>query len=632
MTSGGARAPLRLGEMAGPLTLIGVLGAGFGLAGACWVASAAAVLPGAPHPGFGGPVLRALVSATAAGSLDPLIGPAGSRLLFWIVIGCIVGPLLVVAVAGGLWLAVRGGGAGSARRAMAGRGEYRDMRGRGARKRAAQLRPSLGGPRGVSGDDTGLFLGRLGTERIYASEEDVLLEIAGPRSNKTSAVVVPAILSAPGPVIATSNKADYYILTVGPRAAVGQVFVLDPQRIAGVEQTWWINLLADIEGTADATELVQHFMQTVSGERSDPYFTQGAARLLVQLVMAAALTTGRSLRDVRRWLATRSDEPVGLLTAAGAEDLAHGLQGTLEAPGDQQGGLYETALTAISCLDSEPIARYVTPPATWRESPRIGRIKEFDPWQFVVGYSSDEHGPVARDTLFLLTQEGAGSAAPVVAAVVDRVLRVTSAAATARGGRVDPPVRPVLDEAANTCPIKNLPDLYSYYGSKSIQTMAFLQSYHQGTAIWGKAGMDKLWSAATIKLIGAGVQDAEFCEQVSRLIGDHDVPTYSNQRGRGGTSTTVSTRRERILPADQVAALPKTQAVLLSTGRRAGLIGLAPWYSERDADHITSYAAEAADQVRQSAIAALGPRNPLAQVLAAQDEGRGGPRWLSPPR
>jgi type IV secretory pathway TraG/TraD family ATPase VirD4 len=496
------------------------------------------------------------------------------------------------------------------------------MHGRGARKKAVQLRPSLAQQQSIAARDLGLRLGRLGSQDLYASEEDVLLEIAGPRSNKTSAVVVPAVLSAPGPVITTSNKVDVYTLTVGLRAELGRVFTLDPQRIAGSEQTWWWNPLAGIKDMSDAQYLVTHFSQTVGAgnERADPYFTKGAERLLGQLILAAALGgPDYSLRDVRLWLATRSEAPVQLLQAAGMPDIATGLQGTIEAPPDQRGGLYETALTAISCLESEAVARYVTPPSTWRDPPRVNRIEELDPWRFIVGYEHDATGnPVPRDTLYLLTREGAGTGAPIVAALVDQLLRTTAAAATARGGRVDPPVRAVLDEAANICPIRNLPDLYSYFGSMSIQVTTFLQNYQQGVAIWGRTGMDKLWSAATVKLIGAGVHDPEFCEHVSRLIGPHDVPTWSHQHGRGGSSSTWSTRRDQIMSAADIAALSKTCAILISAGRRPGLIRLLPWYTEPDADTITLNAAEASAEVRQAAIAALGPANPLAQVLARQ--------------
>jgi type IV secretion system protein VirD4 len=75
------------------------------------------------------------------------------------------------------------------------------------------------------------------------------------------------------------------------------------------------------------------------------------------------------------------------------------------------------------------------------------------------------------------------------------------------------------------------------------------------------------------------------------------------------------------MSAADIAALPKTDAVLISTGRKPK-IRMLPWYTERDTAAITSYAAEAADAVRSAAIAAQGPDNPLArQLLAEQQRG-----------
>ena len=88
-------------------------------------------------------------------------------------------------------------------------------------------------------------------------------------------------------------------------------------------------------------------------------------------------------------------------------------------------------------------------------------------------------------TLHLLSKEGAGTAAPVVAALVDRLLEVAELTAQAAGGRLDPPVVAVLDEAANICPIPTLPQLYSHYGSRGIQVITMLQSYQQGVGVWG---------------------------------------------------------------------------------------------------------------------------------------------------
>jgi len=103
-----------------------------------------------------------------------------------------------------------------------------------------------------------------------------------------------------------------------------------------------------------------------------------------------------------------------------------------------------------------------------------------------------------------------------------------------------------------------------------------LQSYAQGERVWGKAGMKELWGAATVKLIGSGADDADFAEDISRIVGEHDVDVLSYSRGQGGGSSSTSTRRERILPAAAVRALPKSQAVLLATGIKPAMIRLLP--------------------------------------------------------
>ena len=43
-----------------------------------------------------------------------------------------------------------------------------------------------------------------------------------------------------------------------------------------------------------------------------------------------------------------------------------------------------------------------------------------------------------------------------------------------RGGRLDPPMVAVLDEAANICKIADLPQLYSHLGSRGIIPVTIL--------------------------------------------------------------------------------------------------------------------------------------------------------------
>jgi hypothetical protein len=170
----------------------------------------------------------------------------------------------------------------------------------------------------------------------------------------------------------------------------------------------------------------------------------------------------------------------------------------------------------------------------------------------------------------------------------------------------------VLDEAANICPIRQLPQLYSHYGSRGLQVLTMLQSYQQGVTVWGADGMDTLWSASTMKLVGAGVDDHGFLQRLSGLIGDHDVEKISISHGRGtGPSRQYSSAREPILPAAALRALPKTHAILLATGRPAGLGQLLPWYRERDSEQIQTYLDTALTELRAAATDALGPDNPV---------------------
>ena len=197
---------------------------------------------------------------------------------------------------------------------------------------------------------------------------------------------------------------------------------------------------------------------------------------------------------------------------------------------------------------------------------------------------------------------------------MDRLLETAELTAQARGGRLDPPVVAVLDEAANICPIRTLPQLYSHYGSRGIQVLTMLQSYQQGVGVWGNQGMDALWSAATIKLVGAGVDDQPFLTRLSGLVGDHDVEHLSVSHARGtGPTRQYSTTRRPVLAVSDLRALPKTHAVLLTTGRPAGLVELRPWYREPDAATLTARAATALTQLRDAAADAHTPHDRTAR-------------------
>jgi type IV secretory pathway TraG/TraD family ATPase VirD4 len=443
----------------------------------------------------------------------------------------------------------------------------------GVARRAEHLRRSLKPNRRRSrrpAREDGVLLGRLRTARgarleVRASWEDVVLAVMAPRAGKTTALAVPAVLDAPGPVVATSNKPDLWATCAKRRAAESgeRAWVFDPQGITGVERTWWWDPLRGMKTVEGAHRLAGHFVQEVRGSKGHrDFWTSAAHDLLTGLLLAAGLG-GRSLVEVYEWLNDPViTTPAQILRDRGQEAAAASLVGRQNGAPETRDGIYETARTAARCLRDPRIMAWVV---------RDGARPELVAESFV-------H---TREALYLLSKDGAGAAAPLVAALTDSVMTVATNAAERAGGRLDPPMVVVLDEAANVCRIADLPELYSHLGSRGVLPLTILQSYRQGARVWGDHGMDALWSASTCKLLGAGLDDARFAEDVSRLIGDHDVTVRSLSRGSGHASESTSLRRQRILPPEAIRALPRGRALLLATGARAAMIDLQPWYRTR---------------------------------------------------
>ncbi|WP_329576752.1 MULTISPECIES: type IV secretory system conjugative DNA transfer family protein [unclassified Streptomyces] len=507
--------------------------------------------------------------------------------------GCYALPGLVLLAAALLgvkvWLRLRGNLKG-----LADQRDLADLMPKKIVAKAIELRPSLNGtkPKAVAPDDRGVLLGTLppGAREVRSSWEDVLLAIMAPRSGKTSGLAIPAILRAPGPVLLTSNKAarDAYTATLAARAEAGTVWTLDPQQIAHAPQMMWWDILADAHDLAGARRLAGHFVAaSVDESSSGDFWSTAAANTLTALFLAAARGR-RPITDVLAWLASPADRsPIDLLQDAGLDAVAAQLRGTVAGAVETRDGIFETARQYASCLLNPAIADWVTPPSG------MDKILEFKPTAFAT----------SKDTLFLLSKDGGGSASAIIAAAADAVMRSAVIQAERDGGRLDAPLLAILDEAANVCKIADLPDLYSHLGSRGVIPITILQSYRQGVRVWGEAGMDALWSAATIKLVGSGIDDADFADKLSRLVGDHDVRTVSVSTSETGKSTSVSMRQERVLPADAIRALPKGSALLLATGIRPALLSLKPWYREPNADRLGAASARETAAITERALA-----------------------------
>jgi type IV secretory pathway TraG/TraD family ATPase VirD4 len=205
-------------------------------------------------------------------------------------------------------------------------------------------------------------------------------------------------------------------------------------------------------------------------------------------------------------------------------------------------------------------------------------VPEFDPLAFVTS---------TGDTLYALSMEGRAAATSLTTALAAMVFDAGQLAASRTPSRRLPvPLLFVLDEAANVCRIRQLPDLYSHFGSRGMPVITILQSWSQGCEVFGEAGMKKLWSAANAKLYLGGVSEAGFLRDLSSVVGEHDVQRWSTSSSRNGASRSQSWSRESILTVADLQALDRGRAVLLTSGNPAALIATIPWMAGPDADNI----------------------------------------------
>ncbi|MBO0854497.1 MAG: type IV secretory system conjugative DNA transfer family protein, partial [Nocardia sp.] len=281
----------------------------------------------------------------------------------------------------------------------------------GVREKAAQLGVRLG-----YDDSPGvpIGVGVIDGQMLYGSYEDLHLDIWGPRQGKTTSRVIPAILSAIGPVLVTSNKRDVVDSTRAVREDRGsRTFVFDPQGVAGESHaSWYWDPLAWVavhqEGCeVRAARLAGHFADADDGGAgtADSFFDPEAEDLLAALFLAAALD-GRPITAVWDWVTDPSHtESVQILRMNGRNQVASGLAQQYNANGRVRDSIFGTAKKMVRCLKQSNVLPWIMPGG--------------DRYQF------DEREFLDRNwTLYCLSLEGRGSAGPLVSALTEAVIDV----------------------------------------------------------------------------------------------------------------------------------------------------------------------------------------------------------------
>jgi type IV secretory pathway TraG/TraD family ATPase VirD4 len=412
-----------------------------------------------------------------------------------------------------------------------------------------------------------LYVGTTGRGLVWAGPQQALLVLGPPRSGKTSSLVVPNVLAAPGPVLVTSTKPDVLQATMASRSQLGRCWLLDPsgtlQTPPGASVLRWSPVAAAHSWEeALVTARVMTAAARPHGSYGDSaHWTERAEALLAPLLHAAALAN-TGMRQVLTW-ALRHDAhtPMAVLGAKGggeasvAADVLAGIAATEER---ERSGIFSTAAGTLAAYRSSRALDLADQP-------------NFDPSRF----------PEGADTVYVCgPARYQALMAPVVVAFLEQVRAATYAAAA--GGRPHLPVTLVLDEVANVAPLPDLPAMVSEGGGQGLLTLACLQDLSQARARWGQAA-EGFFSLFGTKVLLPGIGDIKTLEAVSRLAGHVDVPVESITRsawwsGRPWASTTFSWRRQARLPVDQAHSLPPGSALVVAGARPPALAWLTPWW------------------------------------------------------
>ncbi|GAA4962012.1 hypothetical protein GCM10023205_27110 [Yinghuangia aomiensis] len=428
-------------------------------------------------------------------------------------------------------------------------------------------------------DPPGVQIGRMvrGSADLWGTWEDMHVDIWGPRTGKTATRAIPNIVAAPGPTVVTSNKRDVVDATRLSRMRRGRVWVLDPQAQASEPPSWYWDPLSYVgDSIVRAVKMTGRFssINRPDHARSDAYFEPAAEDLISNMLLAASLDN-LPITRVYTWLTRPTDDtPERILRAFGHDMSADAVENVITAPDRQRAGVYGTAAQIMSFLIAPGIAEWVTP-GTDPSRP------QFDYLSFV---------KEGADTIYLLSEETNKMAAPLVLALTAALAEAAENWGIVRpGGRVETPILFVLDEAANVCPWKALPDKYSHFGSRGIVMMTILQSWAQGAAAWGDTGMAKLWGAANVRVYGGGVSDTKFLGDLSASAGIFEPETTSTSRkvhDLWDKNVTTGSRSEPVLDVPDLASMPRGRALVQYSGTRPTLVKPVPWWEGPYADEI----------------------------------------------
>src|SRR5208282_1217552 len=344
----------------------------------------------------------------------------------------------------------------------------------------------------------------------------------------------------PGPVIATTTKADIYHLTSAVRAEHGRVHVFNPQHIGAVASTFCWDPVAGCEEPATAIRRADAFAFAVSqkGVEDGTFWSAKASDYLRGYFHAAALAR-YDLRAVAAWVSgAEPDVPERILLAAGARQWALTLA-ELHSEAHKTAATVRMVMSrALSFMADPDLAASVLP----------GPGEGFDIPEFLV----------QAGTVYMIAEAISEEApvAPLFAAMATEIHGTAAQMGQASAsGRLDPPLLMGLDEVTQICPVP-LPSWLSDSGGKGIQVCAVVHGEAQLTGRWGDHGRQVVLDTSSVKVFLPGITDTTTLDAAAKLCGQ------ASWKVRGQDHAT----RHDVATPDMIRQLPAGFALIIRGG------------------------------------------------------------------
>ncbi len=476
-------------------------------------------------------------------------------------------------------------------------------------------------------------MGRVGGQ-LVATEPRTSICIVGPsQSFKTSGLCVPALLElgeGGGAAIVASVKGDIHSVTHRRRASLGKVKVFDPTCVVVTKSATWSPLRAahTVTGAQSAARGLTDVAGSGGLENAD-FWMQSAKELLWPLLYVAARSNG-TMRDVVRWVTTH-DRP------------AVDKEGHVHSTGEVLGRLRQIETEAkaatkppagvdpdtgeVSDTDelgppkAEPGTEDPSPPAPRSGSSVAGPL---DPGDVALAgnalagiWASDERtrssiyttartiieawsDPVVAtaadgceitpewlleddNTLYIVAPaREQARLRPVFACMVADLVHEAFDVATRAGGELPNKLLVLLDEAANICPVRELPAWCSTCPSHGITLMTVWQDRSQQRLRYGREGAETVWNNSGAKVILSGLADQATAE-VTSLLGEEEHQRMGSSVDLAGSRRSVSaqTGTRRLVSEDSLRRQKLGQGLLIYKDLPAMRLALRPYYEDR---------------------------------------------------